>query len=589
MFSSIQWRIAIPFILLILFSMSILGYYLFDFLRDVQIDNLRDQLEGEASLVRSSVLPLLADTEAAVKIDDLARESSRQIDARVTIIARDGTVWGDSEEDAIAMENHVDRPEVQSALSSGFGVSTRYSSTLNQMMMYVAVPIESEGEIRGVTRVALPLTEVDRSMNRLAVTVALAVGMATLFAIVMSLLIARAITRPIKELTGAAKRMTAGNLDQNIYVETGDESAQLASAFNEMAQGLKRMIDALSAERNRLTAVLSSMADGVIMINADGIILMVNRAAAALFAFSEETAVGSRFMETIPDYEINDVLQSCLKSGEQQEARVERAAGGSFVRVIATPVPGDGVTGALLLFQDLTQVRRLQTVRQKFVGNISHELRTPLSSIKAIVETLSDGAMTDPQASSNFLGMIDREIDRMTQVIRELAELSRIETGEKALELEPLDLQPTIEATIAKLKLQAERKQIKVTQEIASRLPMVLAEEERIEQVLMNLLHNAIKFTPDGGTITLSAEADDGGVVVSVADTGVGIPADDVPHVFERFYKADKARSGEGTGLGLAIAKHVVQAHGGEIRVESVEGKGATFSFSLPGAQPPNL
>ncbi|MDY6911588.1 MAG: ATP-binding protein [Chloroflexota bacterium] len=589
MFRSIQWRIAVPFILLIVFSMGILGFHLFDYVRDVQIDNLRAQLRGEASLIRESSLPLFANVAETGKLDDLAMKSSQQIDARVTIIARDGTVRGDSEENPATMENHADRPEVQGALSAGFGESTRYSSTLDQMMMYVAVPLESAGDVIGVARVALPLAEVDRSMDRLAATVALSVGMATLFAILMSLLIARAITRPIKDLTRAANRMTAGNLDQNIYVGTRDESAELASAFNEMAQSLKQMIDALSAERNRLAAVLLNMVDGVIMIDRNGIIMMVNKAAARLFGFAEEIAVGSRLIEIIPDYEINDVFRSCLSSGEQRDAHVERAVVGSFMRVIATPISGDGASGALLLFQDLAQARRLQTVRQKFVGNISHELRTPLASIKAIVETLSDGAINDPKASSDFLGMIDREIDRMTQMVRELAELSRIETREKDLNLAPVDLNLTIEAAIAKLKPQAERKQIEVTQKVDPQLPMALAEEERIQQVLTNLLHNAIKFTPDGGKVTLSVEVENDGVVVSVCDSGVGIPADDLPHVFERFYKADKARSSEGTGLGLAIAKHIIHAHGGEIWVESVAGKTTTFSFSLPGVHSPNL
>ena len=582
MFRSIQWRIAIPFILLILFSMGILGFYLVDFLRDVRLDDVRVQLQGEAGLLREASRPLFSEVDRGAKLDNLAKTLSEQIDARITIIASDGTVLGDSEEDPAKMENHAGRPEVESAILSGLGESMRYSTTLSQRMMYIAVPIVSGEAVIGVARVALPLTEVDQSINGLTTTVVLAMSIAALFAILAAIFIARATTRPIKELTGAVKQVAAGALDQNIYVGTRDESAELASAFNEMTRSLRQMIDALSAERNRLAAVLSNMADGVIMTDGDGVVLMVNRAAATIFGLTEERAIGSRLIERITDHEINDVLKSCLKSGKQQAAQIERASGGLFVRVVATPIQGDESAGALLLFQDLTQVRRLQTVRQNFVANISHEMRTPLASIKAIVETLQDGAIDDAKAAGDFLVHIDGEIDRMTQMVRELAELSRIETGERVLKIAPVDLNLTIKEAITKLRPQAERNRIEIMAVVNPQLPIVSAEEERIQQVLINLLHNAVKFTPDGGEVTLSAKAEGDNVVVSVSDTGIGIPADDLPHVFERFYKADKARSGEGTGLGLAIAKHVIQAHGGKIWVESKPGKGSTFAFSLP-------
>lgn len=410
--------------------------------------------------------------------------------------------------------------------------------------------------------------------------VVLAMGLAALFSILVALLIARAITRPIKAVTQAAKRIASGEMDQKVHVGTRDESAELAHAFNEMTESFREMMGALSTERNRLAAVLSTMADGVLMADAEGNVLMVNPAAEKLFCLEEKVAIGHPLIETIPDYEISDTLQSCLKSRQQQAAQIESR--GRFLRVIASPILDNGASGALLIFQDLTEVRRFQTMRQEFVGNISHELRTPLASMKAVLETLNEGAIDDQQIAKDFLAMMGGEVDRMTQLVRELAELSRIETGQNKLEIAPVDLNSVIDQAITKLKPQSERKQINILRQSDPSLPVVPVEEGRIQQVVIDLLHNAIKFTPPGGKIIISAKAEDDGVLVAVEDTGVGIPAEDLPHVFERFYKADKARSSEGTGLGLAIAKHIIQAHDGEIWARSEEGRGSTFSFRLP-------
>ncbi|MEJ2047318.1 MAG: ATP-binding protein, partial [Dehalococcoidia bacterium] len=254
-----------------------------------------------------------------------------------------------------------------------------------------------------------------------------------------------------------------------------------------------------------------------------------------------------------------------------------------FLRIIALPLKTDrSTTGAWVLFQDLTELRSLQTMRRELVGNISHELRTPLSTIKAIVETLKDGAINDQEVAEGFLTSIDSEVDRMTQIVAELTELSRIETGKAEFNLEETNLNLLVKETMAQLSPYAERQGVAVATDLSDNLPPVTADRERIRQVVTNLLHNAIKFSHQGGRVVISTRQEGGYVSVSIADKGIGIAREDLPHVFERFYKADKSRSGGGTGLGLAIAKHVVQAHGGEISVQSEEGKGSVFSFTLP-------
>lgn len=581
MFRSIQWRIAIPYVVLILISMAVLGYYLIDFVRDTRIDDLRSQLEEEALLIAEVGAHYLAEHDSA-ELDGVARNLGDQIEARVTIIAEDGTVLGDSHEDPTTMENHSARPEVRDALASGFGESRRHSTTIDRRMMYVAVPIVIDGHTAGVARVAIPTGDIDSSVGQLQRSIGVAMGIMTVIAVIVALYIARVTTRPIKALTRAAKRIAYGQLDQNIYPESRGETAELATAFNEMSGSLKKMVGDLTTEKNKLAAVLSGMADGVVMTDIMGTVLMANQAVGKMFSFNASQATGHRLAELIPDHEANDLLKAYLRTGQQQAGQIEQPSQGRLLRVIVSPISYHNAVGALLIFQDLSKVRRLQTLRQRFVGNISHELRTPLASMKAVVETLREGALDNKPVAEDFLRRMDNDIDRMTQMVRELSELSRIETGQIELELAPLDLETVIDDAIDALLPQAERKGISIHKQLPPDLPAVLAEDERILQVITNLLHNAIKFTPADGKVTISAHSDATTAIVSIADTGPGILPDDLPHVFERFYKADKARSTMGTGLGLAIAKHIVQAHGGEIWAESEPDQGSTFSFKLP-------
>lgn len=583
MFRSIQWRIAIPYVLLILAAMGILGFYLVEFVRDARIRDLSAQLHDEARLIAEASLTLFSDPPGAAP-DQLAKRLSERIEARITVIAADGTVLGDSHEDPSTMENHGDRPEVQEALATGRGESRRYSSTLRENMLYVAVPIVVGGNPVGVARVALPTTEVDTSARDLQRNVGIAMAIATACAALVAVLIARRTTRPIKTLTAAAKRMASGQLDQKIYPDTRDETAELASAFNEMAASLNVKMDALQTETNKLAAVLSTMADGVVMTDIRGTVILANKAAGNLFDFDPARAPGRRLAELIPDHEVSDLFKSHLRTGRQQAGQIEQLSKGRLLRLIVSPVSYHSAVGALLMFQDLTEVRRLQTIRQKFIGNISHELRTPLASIKAVVETLKEGGIDDKEVARTFLSSIETETDRMTQTVRELAELSRIETGQIKISPEPMSIPELVGEVMATLQPQAERKRVELSSRVAADTPMVLGEKERIGQVLTNLTHNAVKFTPAGGQVTISATPEEHSVTISVADTGVGILPKDLPHVFERFYKADEARASEGSGLGLAIAKHIIHAHGGEIWAESEPGHGSTFRFRLPRA-----
>ena len=582
MFRSIQWRIAVSFVLLILGSMGVLGFYLVSSVREAETDNLRTRLEAEARLIAEASLPGFLNPEQN-NLDDLAKTLGERIETRVTIIARDGTVLGDSQENPQVMENHATRPEIMDALATGLGESARFSTTLGERLLYVAVPIALQGEVVGVARVALPLVAVEDAISRVTNTIILATVVASAVAVLAAVLIARTTTRPIKEVTKAARRIASGELEQKITAPTSDESGQLAQAFNEMSLSLKETVRTISAERSRLSTILTSLADGVIITDNEGVIVLSNPAAEKLFGFKKDEALGRHFIEVVHDYEIDELLRSCLKTKHEQTTQLESGTPSRFLRIIALPLKTDrSTTEALVLFQDLTELRSLQTMRRELVGNISHELRTPLSTIKAIVETLKDGAINDQEVAEGFLTSIDSEVDRMTQIVAELTELSRIETGKAEFNLEETGLNLLVKETIAQLSPYAERQGVAVATDLSDNLPPVTADRERIRQVVTNLLHNAVKFSHQGGRVVISTRQEESYVSVSIADKGIGIAREDLPHVFERFYKADKSRSGGGTGLGLAIAKHVVQAHGGEISVQSEEGKGSVFSFTLP-------
>ena len=582
MFRSIQWRVTIWFVLLIIVIMAILGAYLTNSVRSGQLNSLRTQLGNGAKITAVCSLPYLADQLAGGNLDTLAKELGSQIDTRVTIIALDGTVLGDSDEDPTTMENHATRPEVKDALASGIGESTRYSTTIGKQMMNVAVPITKQSEVLGVARVALPLTEVESSVNRIIMTIVIAMAIACMLVILAAWLIARMTTQPIRELTRASQEIAAGEFGHRIRVSTKDESAQLAYAFNEMSSNLKSMVDIISEDRAKLMSILDNMADGLILTDPEGNVILTNRMVRSLFGIKDVATAVKPLIEIVREHELSEVLKASLETGREQVIQFESSISNRYLRAIALPFDQDKARGALVLIQDLTELRGLQTMRRELVGNISHEFRTPLAGIKAMVETLQDGAIDDGGAAKDFLSRIEVEVDRLTQLVAELTELSRIESGHAELDIKPVNLNNLVEAVITQLEPQAKRQNLVIQKELFADLPVVPADPERIRQVIVNLVHNAIKFTDTGGRITVKTAVEGQSVNVAISDTGIGIVAEDLPHVFERFYKVDKARTGQGTGMGLAIAKHIVETHGGRIWVQSEAGRGSTFTFSLP-------
>jgi two-component system phosphate regulon sensor histidine kinase PhoR len=578
---SFQWRITIPFIALIIASMAVLGVYLTSSVRHSQLDNLRSHLEQEAYVTAAAALPSLLGQSSTP--DALAKTLGSEIDTRITIIAPDGTVLGDSVQDPATMENHATRPEVIDALATGMGESTRFSTTLQEQMMYVAVTVYNQGELVGIARVALPLIIAEQNVGSVTRIIIVATVIIAALAVLAAWIIARTLTRPIRELTRASQSIATGELGRKITIATKDEIGQLARAFNEMSASLKTTVETVSTEKTELDSILANMADGVIVTDPGGDIVLANQAAGRLLGFEEGNTAGRPTIEVVHDHEIDEVLKQCLNTGNEQSTQFESGITRRFIRVIAVPLLNqDRLNGALVLLQDLTELRGLQTMRRELVGNISHELRTPIAGIKAMIETLRSGAINDKDAARDFLARIESEADRLAQMVAELTQLSRIETGRAELKMGPVNLNTLADEVLAEMKPLAERQHVTLSQQVSPDLPSVMADRDRIRQTIVNLVHNAVKFNKPGGRVTVTTSYDRNNVNLTVADTGIGISKDNLPHIFERFFKADRSRTGGGSGLGLAIAKHTVQAHGGEISARSEEGQGSTFTFSLP-------
>jgi two-component system, OmpR family, phosphate regulon sensor histidine kinase PhoR len=356
------------------------------------------------------------------------------------------------------------------------------------------------------------------------------------------------------------------------------ELENLSSSISSIISTFNLQHSTLESERARLANVLEQMTDGVLIADSQGIVQFANPAAGRLFQTS--SPIHRSLTEVIRNHQLVEAWRRCQQTRELQSESVEVPTRHQYLQLVV--IPDSHASGSLLLVQDLTRIRRLETVRRDFISNLSHELRTPLASLKALTETLQDGALDDPPAARQFIGQIQVEVDALTQMVTELLELSRIESGRLALDLQlvaPFDL---LDSACRRMQLQAERTGLRLNVECPNDLPKVKIDSQRLEQVLVNLIHNAIKFTRAGGEVILGAAPSLNEVRFAVRDTGIGIPLEDVPRIFERFYRVDKSRTGSGTGLGLSIAKHIVEAHGGKIWAESIEGQGSTFYFSIP-------
>jgi len=576
----LRFRLSLPFVALVALVLLGLGILFGSQAHQIYVNRLTDQLAAQAFLVGDSVSRATAAGESPAQIVALVDALGTRVDSRLTIVGGDGTVLADSEVDPATMENHASRTEILDARREGTGSATRQSRSIDADFLYVAVPIDGEDGL--ISRVAVPMQEVDATVQRVQRLILAAAAAAVAMSIAIAWFISGRIARPLDDLRHQAHAVASGDLTARVVPVETHELAEVGHAFNTMTEELQTSLDALDHTRMRLEAVLSGLADGVVLTDEEGVVLRLNQSAEQLLETSEAAAVGQPFVLVCRDYELQHLLRRALEGASNPKAMIEHGLNRRTLLTTASVVAGTRERLGLVVLRDISELRRLETVRREFVANVSHELRTPLTSIRAVVETLESGAVEDERVAKEFLGRIVGEVDRLTALVEDLLDLARLEAGRSKMGLELIDPGELVLAGADRLRPQLERAGLTMSVSHGEHLAPIEVDRARIEQVLINLVHNAIKFTPHGGEVSLNVSQRDSVTEITVRDTGVGIAKEEQGRLFERFYKSDKARRSEGTGLGLAIAKHIVQSHGGEISVESDVGKGATFRFTLP-------
>lgn len=583
----IQLKLMLSYLLLVLVVGIIFYGSLSQTLESQLHAEIRDNLINETRLARIMASKEISNLKQEAPL--LTRSVGKEIKARVSIITESGTVVGDSElrtGELQNLENHSNRPEFIDARSKGIGIATRHSDTLGTDMLYVAMPFTTYQGKLGVVRLALPLSRLEEAMMSLKTILGIALASAIVCALVLSYILSAITSRPLRTMAAAATRIGKGEFGDRLPITSRDEIGELATVMNDMAGKLQAQLEKISADRNRLTTILSGMGEGVFVTNTVGTVTLANPAFRSLFSLDERIE-GKTLIEISRQPSLNNTLKKVLDTHEEiTEEIVMHLPEEKYLLTHWVPLLEDEhLLGVVAVFHDITDLKLLEKIRKDFVANVSHELRTPVSVIKGYAETILNETHTLPHDKIiHFTGIIYSHAERLASLISDLLTLSRIESGALSLEPTLTRLEPTINRIIRLLERKALEKQVVLQiNESVLQAPEVLADPAKLDQILINLLDNAIKFTPPGGMVTVASEEIGEVVRIDVHDTGIGIPAKDIPRIFERFYRVDAARSRDmgGTGLGLSIVKHLVQAHGGAIAVESTPGQGTTFSFTM--------
>ncbi|HOP40659.1 MAG TPA: ATP-binding protein [Geobacteraceae bacterium] len=583
----IQWKLMASYLTLVFLLGAVLYGYLSHTLKNHLDEEIRENLLNEARLVRLMSSKEISDMRRDAP--SLARTAGKEIKARISVIDRDGTVVGDSElsdSELSKLDNHANRPEFIQAIERGRGIATRFSATLGTNMVYIALPFQTKTGQVGIIRLALPLSRLDAAVSSLGAILGASMALAVLCSLLLSFVLSSLTSRPLRSMAAAAARIGSGEFSFRIPVTSGDEIGELAEVMNEMAGRIENQLERISTEKNRLDTILRGMGEGVIVTDDTGIVTLANPAFRSLFSLDTD-CIGKALIEIARQPALNNALKKVLDSREELvEEMVLLVPEEKYMLTHWAPLMEDKtLIGTVAVFHDITDLKMLEKVRKDFVANVSHELRTPVSVIKGYAETiLTEGPSLPPEKMTHFTEVIHSHAERLANLISDLLTLSRIESGAMHLEPAAITLASAVNRALHLLDQKARAKDVSLQGgETLAHLPLVQADPDKLEQVLINLLDNAIKFTPAGGSVTVAAVELKDRVRIDVKDTGIGIPPKDISRIFERFYRVDAARSRElgGTGLGLSIVKHIVQAHGGSVAVESFPGKGSTFSFTL--------
>ncbi len=584
----IYWKLTFVFCSLIVVILTTTYFYLNNQLKTHVEIRIQDNLKKELFLNKNLIDNELSQKINSADTDDLANRIGQSLGVRATIINTEGVVIGDSEvdrEELSKLENHITRAEVKDAIQKGFGQSKRFSTTIRKNMLYMAVPL-GKGKLAGILRLAIPLSDIEFIESKMFKTIGITIIFALFTTLIASFFVSVMISKPLYEMSTIAKRFAVGDFSRKTIVHSNDETGDLAKALNDMADQINAKVNSISSEKAKLEAVLSSMFEGIMITDGRGEILLVNPSVRKLFLI-ESSPEGRKPLEVIRNNVIQEIVDKVLTKNRKivtQEVKID-LPGEKTILINGVPIiKGNVIEGAVLVFHDITELKRLEEIRKDLVANVSHELRTPVSSIKGYAETLLEGKVENEDTKKEFLNIIYQDSNRLANLIDDLLDLSKIESDKMKMEFEPVEIPPLLNRCISILEKSAKDKLIAIKSNVPGNLPKVLGDQGRLLQVLLNLLDNAIKYTPEGMSVTISAARKENVVQIDISDTGIGISEKDLPRIFERFYRVDKARSRElgGTGLGLSIVKHIVQAHNGQVWVQSTLGLGSTFSFTIP-------
>ncbi|MDD5226249.1 MAG: ATP-binding protein [Candidatus Omnitrophica bacterium] len=579
-------RLLVLYGIIFILVLFVTDWTLSRFLQKRDLHQLQSSLTRESVIIRELAVPLLGDPkQLQTQIQKIATET----DIRVTIIDPKGVVLADSSENmeqVSHMENHALRPEVAAALKNEPGMSVRYSITLGTRMLYIAIPIPESEKVLGVVRTAMPVTRVDEILASVRRPVMLTAFLGILIVLVAGILFSNHLTKRIRRITSVAERYAREDWSEKILMDGRDELKMLADTMNQMAGTLRSRIQDLESEKSKISVILSHMNEGVIAIDRCKQYIMANPAAEKIFGFTATDAPGKSLIEITRHPQIESIVDTAFReqrtaSGEVQiSGKVKKTLHVSVI-VLASYIRD---IGGILVFHDMTEIRRLENIRKEFVANVSHELRTPLTSIKGFVETLLGGASKDPLTNEKFLKIVAEEADRLGRLVEDILTLGEIEQGATLVKKETINLSSVLPAILERFKNQLQGKKIAVENRIPEDSLRLSGDRDKVHQVFVNLLGNAIKFNKPEGKIVLSADQSPKGVTITIEDSGIGIPEEALGRIFERFFRVDKARSKElgGTGLGLAIVKHIMEAHGGYASCQSKPGQGSRFSVFFP-------
>ena len=574
-------RLFVPVLLVIVALAAAVGAVGAARLRDAQLEDMEAGLRQEARLVHTLLAEDLRSGRAGEAMQRLRPIGARG-GRRFTLVAADGRVIADTDADPVSMDNHRLRPEIAAAAESGEGVSVRRSDTVGRDLMYYALRLPEEGA--PVLRIAVPVAGLEEHIGSLTRGLLLFTALALVAAAAICFVIVRRQTAPLVDLTRLAGAIASGDLSSRARGGGPGEVGTLARSLNTMAESLASMVAQARKDREEMASILAGMGDGVIATDRRQRILLHNQGASRLLDFAPEGASGRLLWEVVREEAVIQAAKEALESGGRRSFQVGPVRH-RHLDVSVYPWPSEGAAeGIVIVAHDATESVRYQELRKEFVANVSHELRTPLTMIKGFVETLQDGASADPVKGPEFLATIGKHVDQLTNLVSDLLELSRLESREGLPRVMRVEIGGVLKKVVEFMKPAADKRRQSLEVSVDGVAAGVAGDPDYIERAVGNLVDNAIKYTPEGGRIRVSARSAGEAVVIEVADSGIGIPAEDLGRVFERFYRVDRSRSREmgGTGLGLSIVKHVVQVHGGTVDVESDVGKGTTFRVRLP-------